>query len=121
LSKTIKAILTVLIISGIYLTSVVEASAATQRTEYIKRRICEVFGPNCKEALIIAKYESGYREKVISRTGDYGVFQLNCRWQKRRVGGNCKKFLDLETNLRIAKQIYSEQNWRPWYTRKYLK
>lgn len=87
---------------------------------YIKKRICEVFVNNCKEALIIAHKESNYSTTAVSRTGDYGVFQLNCRWQKRRVGGDCTRFLDLETNLKVAKQIFNEQGWNPWTTKKYL-
>ncbi len=86
----------------------------------IKKRICEVFGSQCNNALIIAKYESSFRTGVISRTGDYGLFQINCRWQGHRVGGNCSALLDLETNLRVAKQIFNEQGWNPWYTKKFL-
>jgi hypothetical protein len=89
--------------------------------EYIKRRICEVFVEDCASALIIAFHESGYRTEAISRTNDYGVFQLNCKWQKKRVGGDCNRFLDLETNLRVAHQIYKEQGWKPWSTKIYLR
>ncbi len=88
---------------------------------YIKRRICEVFGKECSNALIIAEHESGFRNRVVSRTNDYGLFQLNCRWQGRRVGYNCSRFFDMETNLRIAKQIFDEQGWNPWTTKKFLK
>lgn len=86
----------------------------------IKEKICQVFTSNCREALIIAKNESGFRPWAISKTNDYGVFQLNCRWQKKRVGGDCNKFLDPDTNIRIAKQIYTEQGWNPWTTKIYL-
>lgn len=88
--------------------------------EYVKQRVCAVFAEHCAEALIIAFHESGYRTNAVSATGDYGVMQLNCRWQKRRVGGDCTRFLDLETNLRVAKQIFNEQGWNPWSTKKYL-
>ena len=88
--------------------------------EEIKAKICEAFGSECANALIIAKAESGYRQFVISKTNDYGVFQLNCRWQKRRVGGDCSRFFDVDTNIRIAKQIYTEQGWNPWTTKIYL-
>lgn len=85
----------------------------------IKDYICKVFGDKCNEALIIANAESGFRADAISKTNDYGVFQLNCRWQKKRIGGDCRKFLDPITNINIAKQIYNEQGWNPWTT-KYL-
>lgn len=88
---------------------------------YMQQRICEVFGEQCENALIIAKYESGFKNNIVSKTNDYGLFQLNCRWQGRRVGGDCTKFFDFETNLRVAKQIYDEQGWNPWYTKIYLK
>lgn len=93
--------------------------------EYVKKRICEVFGTECPNALIIAFKESGNRTNAASSgyfsTTNLGVFQINCRWQKGRVGGDCLKFLDLETNLRIAKQIYGEQGWNPWSTKLFLK
>jgi Transglycosylase SLT domain len=88
--------------------------------EEIQAKICQVFTSNCQEALIIAKNESGFRPWAVSKTNDYGVFQINCRWQKRRVGGDCNKFLDVDTNIRIAKQIYNEQGWNPWVTKKFL-
>jgi hypothetical protein len=89
--------------------------------EDIKAKICAVFVNNCSEASIIAQKESGFRPWTISATNDYGVFQLNCKWQGRRVGGDCNKFLDIDTNISIAKQIYDEQGWNPWVTKKYLR
>lgn len=96
-------------------------------SNHVQKRICEVFGAECNNALIIAKYESGYRSDAISPTGDYGVMQINCYWQGYRIGlpkrttnGRCNELLDLELNLQIAKQIYNEQGWNAWYTKKYL-
>lgn len=86
----------------------------------IKAKICEVFGSECSNALIIALKESGYTQYAVSKTGDYGVFQLNCRWQKKRVGGDCTRFFDVDTNIRVAKQIFNEQGWNPWTTKIYL-
>ena len=92
--------------------------------EYVKQRICFYFPDNCDEALTIASHESGYRTNAASSgyfaTTNLGVFQLNCRWQKNRVGGDCLKFFDLETNLRVARQIYLEQKWEPWSTKVFL-
>jgi hypothetical protein len=89
-------------------------------TEYIKKRICEVFGPQCSNALIIAQRESGFRIKVISPTNDYGLFQINCPSHAAKVGGDCTKLFDLETNLSVAKQIFNASGWCPWTTAKYL-
>lgn len=95
-------------------------SGSKYTKEQIMAKICQVFKNNCQEALIIAKHESGFRPWAISSTNDWGVFQLNCKWQKRRVGGDCRRFLDPDTNIRIAKQIYDEQGWNPWTTKRYL-
>lgn len=95
-------------------------SQSSWTKEQIQIMICQVFGPECQNALLIAKNESGFRPWAISKTNDYGVFQINCRWQKRRVGGNCNKFLDPMTNIKIAKQMFDEQGWNPWTTKKYL-
>lgn len=88
--------------------------------EEIESKICAAFGSECSNALIIVKHESGFRQYAVSRTGDYGLFQLNCRWQKRRVGGDCSKFFDIDTNIRVARQIFAEQGWKPWTTKIYL-
>ena len=96
------------------------ASGKKYSKEEIKQKICKVFGSQCSNALIIAEKESGFRANAISKTNDYGVFQLNCRWQSRRVGGNCNLFLDVDTNIKIAKQIYDEQGWSPWTTKIFL-
>jgi len=86
----------------------------------IKAKICAVFGSQCSNALIIALKESGYTQYAVSKTNDYGIFQLNCRWQKKRVGGVCTRFFDVDTNIRVAKQIFDEQGWAPWSTKIYL-
>jgi hypothetical protein len=99
----------------------VKKPVSAEEQEVIKKKICDVWGDKCKEALIIAKHESGFNPYSVSGTGDHGVFQLNCRWQGRRVGGDCTKFHDIDTNIRVAKQIYDEQNWRPWSTKGFIK
>lgn len=98
----------------------VVASGKQYTTEEIKAKICAAFGSQCANALIIAEKESGFRANAISKTNDYGVFQLNCRWQSRRVGGNCNLFLDVDVNIKIAKQTYDEQGWSPWTTKIFL-
>lgn len=86
---------------------------------YVKQRICEVFGSECQNALIIAKYESGYRTDAYY-LGNYGVFQINCPAHSGKVGGNCNALYDLETNLRVAKQIFDAQGWGPWAVKHHL-
>ncbi len=88
--------------------------------DVIKQKICEIFKENCLEALTIVMYESGFRADAISQTNDWGLFQINCRWHSKRVGGNCNKLLDPDVNIAIARQIYLEQGWKPWATKIYL-
>ena len=96
--------------------------AQTYDQEYIKKRICEVWGPaQCANAIKIAQLESGLRTHVKSPTNDFGVMQVNCTAHAKKVGGDCTKLYDLETNLRVAKQIYDgSRGWSPWTTSKML-
>lgn len=122
-TATIKVVKTPVKVTPAYGVKVVNRTAVDfpqADKEYVKSRVCAVFAEHCAEALIIAFHESGYSTNAVSATGDFGVMQLNCRWQKRRVGGDCTRFLDLETNLQVAKQIFNEQGWNPWSTKKYL-
>lgn len=97
----------------------ISALTATLGVDNIKTRICEVFGPQCENALIIAKYESTFNPGAYYN-GNYGIFQINCPSHSWRVGGDCNALFDFETNLRIAKQIYDEQGWGPWSTKIHL-
>jgi hypothetical protein len=84
---------------------------------YYARRVCEEFGAQGNNALIIAYYESHYNNGALSPTNDYGFFQINCPSHRAKVGGDCTKLYDFETNLRIAKQVYGGRgNWSAWYT-----
>jgi hypothetical protein len=91
-------------------------------TEHVKKRICEVFPDNCQEALVIALHESGYNIKAQSSSSDSrGVFQIHCPSHRNKVGGDCNKLYDLETNLKIAHDIFARQGWSPWSTKVFLK
>lgn len=92
-----------------------------ETTELVKRRICEVFTDHCLEALVIALHESGYNINARSSANAIGVFQILCSAHKKKVGGDCNKFYDLETNLRIAHDIFARQGWGPWEARVYLR
>lgn len=103
-------------------TQVKRTEAQTYTTEQIKEKICAVFGGYCADALLIALKESGYRQYAVSKTNDYGIFQLNCRWQGKRVGGDCTKFFNVDLNIQLAYKIFTEwgYSWRAWTTCKYL-
>lgn len=91
--------------------------------ELVKQRICEVFGPYCSQALIIAQRESGFNTNAYNASGSMGVFQINCPSHRRRVGGDCSKLYNMNTNIQIAYDIFREQgySWNAWSTKIYLK
>jgi len=76
-------------------------------------------------AVAVGMAESGLNEKSISRTGDYGVMQVN-QCHRALVKGNLNALLDYKTNIWAAYQVYKGSGWRAWTTyksgafRKYL-
>jgi soluble lytic murein transglycosylase-like protein len=69
------------------------------------------------EALAVMTCESGGDKSAVSSTGDYGLMQINWRWQGSRVakmGGSLESLYDPAFNVKVAYAIYSEQGWRPW-------
>jgi len=89
---------------------------------YFVKRLCEVFGSQGNNALIIAFHESRYNNMALSPTNDYGMMQINCKAHKAKVGGDCTRLYDFETNLRIAKQVYDGRGgtWAAWTAKKFL-
>jgi len=66
-----------------------------------------------KIAHAIAKAESGYKCDSISKTKDYGLFQINQThlWRFEKFRGNPLNCWD---NAKVAYEIHKEQGWRPW-------
>ena len=91
------------------------------------------FGDKADEALTCFKSESGLRPSAINysnRNGswDVGYAQINtvhCGKVGATDKEDCKsKLLDVETNIRVAKQIYDGRGFNAWYgstCRKYWK
>lgn len=55
--------------------------------------------------------------KAISKTGDYGLFQINAYWQRFRLiklGYTIEDLLDPIKNTIVAIDIWNEQAFRPW-------
>lgn len=84
------------------------------------------FGDIADEALTCFKSESGLRPTAINYsnrngTWDIGLAQVNtihCGKVGATNREDCKnKLLDLETNVRIAKQIYDGRGFNAWYGR----
>jgi soluble lytic murein transglycosylase-like protein len=74
------------------------------------------FGSEANIARAIAQAESGMNAGAVSKlnwngTRDWGVMQINsCHADK--VGGNLELLKDLETNIRVAKEI--RDSWSGW-------
>ena len=72
-------------------------------------RLCEENGLDYERVLALMDQESDYREKVISRTNDYGIMQINeinHEWLKEELGIN--DFLEAEQNIRAGIRILAE-------------
>lgn len=80
------------------------------------RAILLSFGKDANLAIAIFKAESGLRCDAVgvnkNMTKDYGIAQINSI-HKWRVGDE-KKFLDCQTNINVARQIWKEQGPKPW-------
>ena len=71
------------------------------------------------QSIAVAGCESTFDLQAISRTNDYGLFQIN-RIHERRVtamGYRWSQMLELRPNADVAFAIYREQGWRPWSCR----
>jgi len=75
--------------------------------------ICRVFGPHCREALRVARCESGMRTGAVN--GQYlGLFQMGT--QERRLFGHGDS---AEEQARAAHRYFvvSGRDWSPWSCR----
>lgn len=72
-------------------------------------------GQNLKEAWAIAMRESGGNPKAISRTGDYGLFQINKAAHQDSPLWNDRKMLDARYNAEVAAHFSQKgRNWSAW-------
>jgi len=68
--------------------------------------LCAENNLNYEMVLAVMEWESDYREKVISKTNDYGLMQINRinhEWLQEELGIN--DFLDAEQNIRAGVHI----------------
>lgn len=100
-------------------TQTAKLKEAPEKKYSVEDDIRQVFGDKAEEAIKVAKCESGLRavsNEGLNKNGsvDAGVFQVN--QSAHRVA---KKWLmNSAINIRIAKQLYDEQGWNPWYSSK---
>lgn len=92
--------------------------------EEVEAMVRKYFGDKADEALICFKSESGLRPTAVNysnRNGswDIGLAQVNtihCAKVKATSKTDCRdKLLDLETNIKVAKQIWDGRGWNAWY------
>jgi hypothetical protein len=75
-----------------------------------RKAICHVFGSYCREALRVARCESGYR--VTAQNGEYlGLFQMGAA--PRRVFGHGESALE-QAQAAYRYFVRSGRDWSPW-------
>lgn len=76
--------------------------------------------PNVKKALAIMWSESKGIAHVRGRwSADFGLMQINYIHTKYIRGINEKALYDPIVNLRVAKYLYDQRGWQPWYMSAY--
>lgn len=86
------------------------------RTETVQDLIREAFGKRADEALRVAHCESRFVADARSYAGARGIFQLMPvhRWRIAEVDGPKGDLYDPKTNIRVARDLFDDEGWRPW-------
>ena len=69
------------------------------------------------ESVPVMLCESRGDPNAVSPTDDYGLMQLNRRWQEdraNRLGFDWSQMLEPLPNILVAEAIWREQSWRAW-------
>ncbi len=98
--------------------SPLRAAAERERASYpaeLVAAVCAQPWP-CEQALAVAWCEMGqkYAPAVVSRTGDYGIFQLHAATHALGIADFWQRWMDPAANAAWAYQIYSDGGWRQW-------
>jgi hypothetical protein len=81
----------------------------------IERVWADTGAENIRMAKIIVGCESNYNPLAINKNSwDYGLFQIN---QVHAI--NPEYLLDWRVNIQVAKHLFDDQDWRPWYSSKW--
>lgn len=75
--------------------------------------IQKYFPENYQTARAVFMAESGLREKIVSKTGDWGVTQINCYAHRFQVP-SCEWLLNSENNISFARKLYVRSGWGIW-------
>ena len=83
----------------------------------VEKQICDEFGLHCREAIAVARAESGLRESVFNintnNTIDVGLFQINSIHYSK-TGCSLKEVSTAIGNIKCAKQIFDASGWNAW-------
>lgn len=89
----------------------------------IEGAIAAAFPEDPSTAIRVARCESGLRPAVISRTNDYGLFQINKKVHEHHLvasmGYVMDDMLEVGPNLAVARSLYNGSGWGAWYMSKH--
>ena len=86
------------------------AARARARATTPQAVICRVFGPHCREALAVARCESGYRTDA--QNGQYlGMFQMG-EWARTTYGHGASAHVQAKAAHRLF--VETGRTWEPW-------
>ena|SRR3990167_2579398 len=99
-------------------TTALQDSSRVQEAQIIQE-IHKVFREKASEAESVFRCESNLRANAASRTGDFGIGQINLKahWNKIRGETREDKIANLFSpsyNLSFAYSLYARQSWLPW-------
>jgi len=94
-----------------------------QITKELDKEIIEyinlLFGDATDEAILVIRCESQFKEKVVSRTSDVGLFQINLTVHGWRFGDTRAEQIeylqDRKNNIDYAHKLYLQSGWSHWY------
>lgn len=78
-------------------------------------------GWDAETMIAIATCESGLNQNAVSKTGDYGIFQVNEFWwdsTAQKLGLDYKN--SVEDNIEMAKVIHKQGGYKMWVCAKIL-
>ena len=108
----------------LFFSSTKVVSVSTQY-ENINQTIYREFKNEAPTAQGVFFCESGLKARAVSKTGDYGVSQINLSAHRNKVPGETDQqkidwLFNFQNNLKLAKYIYDTSGFYPWVCAKKL-
>jgi len=82
----------------------------------IEKEIHLVFGDDWEKALRIFECESGLNPKAVNTNNKNGTFDAGLPQINSVHGIKAKWLKNPSISIRVAKQLFDEQGWSPWYS-----